>query len=305
MKYKILCTDGLSEVAIDKLKKLDLFEVVYEKSITHEDLLKKIPDFHGLIVRSASTVSKDIIEAGKNLKIVVRAGVGTDNIDANAASEKGISVSNTPDGNTRSTAELTFGMLLALSRHIPQAACLMSQGVWEKKKFSGTEVANKTLGLIGVGRVGREVAKRAIAFNIKVLGSDPFLTAEKFNEIGVKQSSLEDIYKNSDYISIHTPLTHETKNLITSRELSTMKKTVRIINCARGGIINEEDLAVALKNGTIAGAAIDVFTKEPYDKDIFRGLENIIMTPHLGASTKEAQDAVAIEAAEKIIQFFS
>lgn len=305
MTFKVLCTDNFSNEGIKEMKISPLLEVTFEKSLTHEQLLDKIPDYDALIVRSASHVARDIIEAGANLKIIARAGVGIDNIDIEAATEQGIFVVNTPESNTTSTAEHTFALLLALSRHIPQAARSMSEGHWEKKKFIGAEVANKTLGIIGMGHIGREVARRAKAFGMNVIAYDPYISDEQFEAHGVKSCTLDEIYKNSDYISIHTTLTKETANLISKREISLMKPTTRIINCARGGIINEEDLAKALKEKKIAGAALDVFSKEPYDKNSFKDLDNVILTPHLGASTIEAQEAVAIEAARAIIQFFS
>lgn len=305
MTYKILCTDGFAEAGLQELKNSPLLEVVFEKSLKHEDLLEKIPAFDGLIVRSASTVSRDVIERGGNLKIIARAGVGIDNIDVEAATERGIYVVNAPAGNTTSTAELAFTFLLSLARHVPQAAASMTAGQWEKKKFMGNEVANKTLGIVGLGRIGREVARRAKAFNMNLLIFDPYVREDQCSALGGKSATVHEICKSADFITVHTPLTKETENIIAWRELSMMKKTAYIINCARGGIINEEDLAKALKENVIAGAALDVFTKEPYDKPIFQGLENVILTPHLGASTKEAQNAVAVEAARAVANFFS
>ncbi len=304
MKYKVLCTDGFAGNGVELLKKCGLIEPTVEKSLTHEELLKNIGEYDGLIVRSASKVTKDVIEAGKKLKIIARAGVGVDNIDVGEATAHGILVINAPAGNTTSAAELTFGMLLSLARHIPEAAKAMSEGRWEKKKFQGSELAGKTLGIIGLGRIGREVARRAAAFKMNILGFDPLLAGEQFVSLGVTAATKENIYKGADYITVHTPLTDDTQNMITMNELKMMKKTAYVINCARGGIINEHDLAQALKDGLIAGAALDVFTKEPFEETIFRGLENCITTPHLGASTAEAQDAVAIEAATNVIQFF-
>jgi D-3-phosphoglycerate dehydrogenase len=304
MKYKILCTDGFSKVGLDEFKKVSFLEVTSIDKLSHEELVKKIADFDGLVVRSSSEVSRDVIEAGKNLKIVARAGVGTDNIDIDAATERGILVVNAPAGNSISTAELTFAMILAMSRHIPQASKAMGDGKWEKKKFRGNEIAFKTLGIIGLGRIGREVARRALSFKMKVLGFDPFLSKERFESLGVTKASLEEIYTTSDFITVHTPLSPETENLISAEELKKMKRNCRIVNCARGGIINEDDLAVALREGWIAGAALDVFSEEPFKGDIFKGLDNVILTPHLGASTSEAQDAVAREAASAIGQFF-
>ena len=304
MKYKILCTDGFSSAGVDELKKDSNLDVTFEKSLSHEELLKKIPKFDALIVRSASSVSEDVINEGKNLKIVARAGVGTDNIDIKSATKNGILVVNAPSGNTLSTAELSFAMLMSLCRNIPQAAASMKHKKWEKSKFKGVELAHKTIGVIGLGRIGKEVARRALAFKMDVLGYDPFLEAEKISDLGLKPATLDDIYKTADFITVHTPLTEKTKNLISFKEMQTMKKTARIVNCARGGIINEEDLAKALKEEVIAGAALDVYTSEPFDGESFKELNNCILTPHLGASTAEAQEAVAIETARAVSQFF-
>lgn len=305
MRYKILCTDGFANAGLDELKKNSELDVTFEKSLTHEELLQKIPAFNALIVRSASQVSKDVIEAGKNLKIIARAGVGTDNIDICAAAGRGITVINAPAGNTTSTAELTFGMILSLARKIPQAARAMAEGRWEKKKFQGVELAGKTLGIIGLGRIGCELARRAGAFDMKVVGFDPFITKDKLESLCVRHVPKEEIFRTADFITFHTPLTNETTNMVALPEMKTMKKTAYLVNCARGGIINEKDLAIALKEAIIAGAALDVFTTEPYEEPIFRALENCITTPHLGASTNEAQNAVAVEAAASVSKFFS
>ena len=304
MKYRVLCTDGFGAAGLERLRKDPNIEVEFKDKLSHDELLGIIDGFDGLIVRSASQVGRDVIEKGPKLKIVARAGVGTDNIDIDAATERGIMVVNAPAGNTTSTAELSFSMLLALARHIPQAAGLMAQGKWEKKRFKGNEVAHKTLGIIGMGRIGREVAKRARAFEMDVMGLDPYLPDEKFKALGVTKASLEEILTSADYITIHSPLTPETENMISAKEIAKMKPTACIINCARGGIINEGDLAEALKEGRIAGAALDVYTKDPYEETIFQGLDNCVLTPHLGASTSEAQDAVAVEAANAVAQYF-
>ena len=305
MTFKVLCTDGYGAAGIEELKKTPGIEVAFEKALTPEELLAKIPAFDALIVRSASKVTRQVLEAGKNLKIVVRAGVGTDNIDKKAAAERGIAVANAPAGNTTSTAELAFGMILSLARHIPQASASMHEGRWEKKAYMGTELSGRTLGVIGLGRVGCAVAKRALAFEMKVLGYDPIAKADMIEGLGAKPSSLEEIFKNSDFITVHTPLTDDTRDMIDAKAFAMMKPTARLVNCARGGIINEGALASALKENRIAGAALDVFTKEPFEDPIFRALPNCILTPHLGASTKEAQDKVAVEAAQRVIEFFS
>ena len=305
MAIKVLCTDGYGKAGIDELKKSTDLEVTFEKALTADELLAKIPAFDALIVRSASKVTRQVIEAGKNLKIVVRAGVGTDNIDKVAAAERNIAVANAPAGNTTSTAELAFGMILALARHIPQASAAMHDGRWEKKLFMGTELSGSTLGVIGMGRVGSAVAKRALAFEMNVLGYDPQIPANQISANGAKPATLEEIYRNADFITIHTPLTPETRDMIGAKEFAMMKPTVRLVNCARGGIINEGALAAALKENRVAGAALDVFTKEPFEDPMFRGILGAVLTPHLGASTKEAQDKVAVEAAQKVTGFFA
>lgn len=305
MTYRVLCTDGFSQTGIDDLNASPHIDTDFHDKLSHEELIKRIPDYDGLVVRSASEVTRDVIEAGARLKVIARAGVGTDNIDLKAATEKGILVVNAPAGNSISTAELAFAMIISLARHIPQAAKSMGEGKWEKKKFKGNELAYKTLGIIGLGRIGRELAARARAFKMNIIGYDPYLSDEHMESLSIANSSLDEILTKSDFISVHTPLTDETENLISKKEFAQMKPTACIVNCARGGIINESDLAGALHNGTIAGAALDVFSKEPYGSDLFSGLDNVILTPHLGASTSEAQEAVAREAAAAVVQFFN
>ena len=304
MTYKILCTDGLSQSGLKEIEESDVLELEFIETLPHDELVKKIENYDGLIVRSASKVTRDVIEAGKKLRIVARAGVGTDNIDLEAATEHGIFVINAPSGNTLSTAELTFAMILALSRNIPQAASSMAQGKWDRKRFKGSEVAYKTLGIIGLGRIGREVVLRAKSFKMNVVGFDPHLTDEQVESLGVKPLTKEALLKSADFITVHTPLTEKTENMISKEDFSVMKPGARVINCARGGIVNEKDLADALKQKKIAGAALDVYTKEPFEDPLFQGIENCIMTPHLGASTVEAQDAVASEIASYVNRFF-
>jgi D-3-phosphoglycerate dehydrogenase len=301
MAFKILCTDGYSTKGVDVLEKHGSFQVTNIKALTHEELLQKIPEFHGLIVRSSSDVSADVIAAGKNLKIIARAGVGTDNIDIAAATEKGIVVVNAPGGNTITTAEHTFAMLMSAARKIPQAYKSMQEGKWDKKSFEGVELKGKVLGLVGLGRIGREVAKRAQAFGMETIGFDPYLASEAAERANIKLMTLDELYVQADFITVHTPLTEETKGLISKPQMAKMKKTAILINCARGGIINEADLAEALKAGAVAGAALDVFTDEPIKDNIFKDLPNCITTPHLGASTKEAQISVAIETANAVV----
>jgi D-3-phosphoglycerate dehydrogenase len=234
------------------------------------------------------------------MKMFGRAGVGLDNVDVEAASKKGIIVVNTPGGNTISTAEHTFSMILALSRTIPQADASMKRGEWERKKFMGVELYGKTLGVVGLGRIGTEVAKRAIAFGMKILAYDPYLSAEKAKELGIESVDVKTIAKMADYITVHTPLTDDTKHIISDKEFDMMKKTVRVINCARGGIIDEAALVRALEAGKIAGAALDVFEAEPPKDSKLIKMDNVVLTPHLGASTEEAQVNVAIDVANTV-----
>lgn len=296
--FKILVSDPLAQEGIDLLKKVSEFQVDVKHKLPHEELKKIIKDYDALLVRSETKVTKDIIESADKLKLIGRAGVGLDNVDLEAASKRGIIVMNTPGGNTMSTAEHTMSLLLSLSRNIPQADASMRKGEWERKKFMGVEVYGKTLGIIGLGRIGSEVAKRALAFGMKVIAYDPFLSVEKAKELGVEVVELKGIFKRSDYITVHTPLTDQTKNIINNDTISTMKQGVRIINCARGGIIDENAIIEGIKSGKIAGAAFDVYEKEPPKENSLLSCERLVLTPHLGASTEEAQINVAVEIAE-------
>jgi len=297
---KILVSDPLSDEGLAILKKVREFQVDVKTELKPEALKEIIKDYDALIVRSATKVTKDIINAATKLKVIGRAGVGLDNVDLEAATQKGIIVMNTPGGNTISTAEHTMSMILALSRKIPQANTSTNlQGEWKRSKFMGVELYNKTLGIIGFGRIGREVAKRALSFGIRVVTYDPFLSKEIAEGLGVEVVELKDIFQRSDYITVHTPLTSETKHMISTGEFALMKNGVRIINCARGGIIDEQALADAIKEGKVAGAALDVFEKEPLPADSpLRNPDLVVLTPHLGASTEEAQVNVAIEVVE-------
>jgi len=299
---KILISDNISKKCIDILKKSGL-EVDVKTGMKPAELKACIGDYHGIIIRSATKLTSDIIDAAANLKVIGRAGSGLDNVDKTAATKKGIVVMNTPGGNTITTAEHTFALLVSLCRKIPQATMSMREGKWEKKKFLGVELFHKTLGIIGIGNIGSQVAKRAQGFSMNVIAYDPFLSEEKAGEMGVEKVNLHDVFKRSDFITIHTPLTAETKNLINKKTLTEMKKGVRIINCARGGIINEKDLYHALVEGKVAGAALDVFEKEPPDNNPLLSLDNVISTPHLGAATKEAQENVAIAVAEQVVDY--
>ncbi len=298
---KVLVSDSISQNGLDILKKAGL--EVDMKKLSPDELIREIKGYEGLIIRSATKVTSEVINAGDKLKVIGRAGSGLDNVDKEAATKKGIVVMNTPGGNTITTAEHTIALILSLARLIPQASSSMKVGKWEKKKFMGVEVYNKVLGVIGIGNIGGQVARRAQALQMNVLGYDPFLSQEKAKELGIELVDLTELYRRSDFITIHTPLTPETKNMINSDTIKTMKDGVRIINCARGGIVNENDLYDALVSGKVAGAALDVFEKEPPEGSPLIGLDSVICTPHLGAATAEAQENVAISVAEQIVDY--
>ncbi|MFH1269442.1 MAG: phosphoglycerate dehydrogenase [Candidatus Omnitrophota bacterium] len=296
---RILVSDPLSEEGLKILKEVKEFQVEVKTELKPEELKEEIGDYDALIVRSATKVTKEIIGAAGKLKVIGRAGVGLDNVDLEAATQKGIIVMNTPGGNTISTAEHTMSMILSLSRSIPQANASMKKGEWKRSKFMGIELYGKTLGIVGLGRIGTEVAKRALSFGMKVLAYDPFLSREVAEGLGIEVAELKDLLGRSDYITVHTPLTEKTKHIISNKEFEAMKKGARLINCARGGIIDEAALLNAIKEGRVAAAALDVFEKEPLpaDNELLK-LDNVVLTPHLGASTEEAQVNVAIEVAE-------
>jgi D-3-phosphoglycerate dehydrogenase len=295
---KILISDPLSDEGIRILKEVKEFQVDVNTGLKPEDLKKIIADYDAIVVRSATKLTKDIIEAATNLKVIGRAGVGLDNVDLEAATKRGIIAMNTPAGNTISTAEHTMSLILALSRNIPEANQSTKAGEWKRSKFMGVELYGKTLGIVGLGRIGTEVAKRAIAFGMSVIAYDPFLSVEVAKKIGVDVVELKELLSRSDYITVHTPISDETKGMISDKEFDLMKKTARVINCARGGIIDEAALARALEQNKIAGCAIDVFEKEPPTGSPLLKCATCLVTPHLGASTEEAQVNVAIEIAE-------
>lgn len=297
--FKILVSDQLSDEGLAILKQVKDFQVDVKTDLKPEQLKETVKDYHALIVRSATKATKEIIDAGSQLKVIGRAGVGLDNVDLAAATQKGVIVMNTPAGNTISTAEHTFSMIMALSRNIPQANSSTKKGEWKRSKFMGVELFGKTLGIVGLGRIGTEVAKRALSFGMRIMAYDPFLSQKVAESLGIEVMELGDLIAQADYITVHTPLTAETKHLISTEAFSKMKKGVRIVNCARGGIIDEAALIAAIKEGKVAAAALDVFEKEPVDpaSELLK-LDNVITTPHLGASTEEAQVNVAIEVAE-------
>jgi len=252
-------------------------------SLTHEELCRVIKDYDALIIRSGTKVRADVIEAAENLKVVARAGIGLDNVDVEAATKRGIVVMNTPDGNVITTAEHTVAMLLSMSRNIPQAMYSLKSGKWEKKRFQGKEVFHKVLGIIGIGRIGRVVADRALGLKMKVIAYDPYISEEVIHKMGIEGVSLDELLARSDYISIHTPITPETRNILNEDAFRKMKKGVFVLNCARGGVVDEKALYDAIQAGIVAGAALDVYSKEPPFDNPLLTLDQVVVTPHLGA----------------------
>jgi D-3-phosphoglycerate dehydrogenase len=303
---KILVTDSLAPEGLEVFKNADGFEVDVKIGLKPDELKKICGDYDGWVIRSGTKITAELIDAAKKLKVIGRAGVGYENIDADAATKRGIVVMNTPGGNNVTTGEHTVALMMALARHIPQAVASLKSGKWDRNKFVGVELCNKTIGVVGLGNVGRIVAERAAGLRMKVIGYDPFIAAENVARMGVEPGTLEDIFTKSDFISVHVPLTQETQSLINKAAFAKMKKGVRIINCARGGIVDEHDLAEAIKAGKVAGAALDVYVDEPPSAEHpLLKLDQVITTPHLGASTDEAQLNVAIAVAEQMVEFLS
>jgi len=299
LKSKVLVSDNLSEEGLNKLREFAEVDVLL--NLSEEELKERIADYDALVVRSGTKVTKEIVEAGTRLKVIGRAGVGVDNIDVGTATERGIVVANAPEANTISAAEHTIGMLLSLSRNIPTANLSLKSGKWDRKKYMGMEVNGKILGILGLGRVGNEVAKKAKGLGMRVVAYDPFISQAEARGIGVALLSFKDVLSTSDIITVHTPLMKDTYHMIGKDEFAMMKDGVRVINCARGGIIDEDALADAIMSGKVAGAALDVFENEPpVDCELLERQE-VIVTPHLGASTKEAQRAAAVIIAEEVI----
>jgi len=301
---KVLISDNLSPIGVQILEDAGL-TVDVKTGLAPEELKAIIPEYDGLVIRSASKVTEEIIEAAAKLKVVGRAGIGLDNVNIPAASKKGIIVMNAPDGNATTAAEHAVAMMMSLTRNIPQATSSMKDGKWEKKKFSGREVTGKTVGIVGIGRIGSIFAERAQGLKMKVIAFDPHMPKELVDKLGVELVSLDDLCRRADFISVHVPLTKETKHVISTREFSLMKKDCLFIDCARGGVVDEEALYQALKNGDIRGAGLDVFEVEPTTKENCKllDLDNFICTPHLGASTAEAQENVAVAIAEQIADY--
>ncbi|NEQ80006.1 MAG: phosphoglycerate dehydrogenase [Moorea sp. SIO2I5] len=296
---KVLVSDSIDQAGIDILSQVA--EVDFNPNLSPEELLTIIPDYDALMIRSGTRVTQEVIEAGKQLKIIGRAGVGVDNVDIPAATRHGIVVVNSPEGNTIAAAEHALAMMLALSRHISDANQSVKSNKWQRKLFIGTEVYKKTLGVVGLGKIGSHVATVARAMGMKLLGYDPFISVERAEQLGCRLVEMDLLLQESDYITLHIPKTPETAHLINDEAIAKMKPTARIINCARGGIIDEEALAKALKEGKIAGAALDVYESEPLGESPLRELgKEMVLTPHLGASTTEAQVNVAVDVAEQI-----
>jgi len=302
MNPKVLISDELSPAAIAVFKERGV-DVDVKVGLSKEQLEQIIGNYDGLAVRSATKVTEKIIAAGNRLRVVGRAGIGVDNIDTRAATTRGIIVMNTPYGNSITTAEHAISLMLALARQIPQADRSTQAGKWEKSKFMGVELFGKTLGVIGCGNIGSIVADRGIGLKMRVIAYDPFLSPERAIELGVEKVELAQLFQRSDFITLHTPLTERTRNIIDAKALAQMKPTVRIINCARGGLIDERALAEALKAGRIAGAALDVYEVEPARESPLFGLDNVVCTPHLGAATTEAQENVALQVAEQMSDY--
>jgi len=300
---KVLISDNLHEAGVAVLEAQPNIEVINRPGLKAEELKEVIKDVDALVIRSATKVTAELIAAAPRLKVVGRAGTGLDNVDIPEASKRGIVVMNTPGGNTITTAEHALSLMMALARNIPQAAHSMREGKWEKKKFQGTELFNKTLGIIGMGRIGSIVADRALGLKMRVLGYDPFINKEVAEKLGVELVSLDDLMARADFITLHTPKTKDTAKLLNKKAFKKMKPGVRIINCARGGLVDEGALLEALKEGKVAGAALDVYETEPPGRDFpLREMPNVICTPHLGASTEEAQANVAVAVCEQIVE---
>ncbi|MCU0878124.1 MAG: phosphoglycerate dehydrogenase [Pirellulaceae bacterium] len=303
---KILILDPIAQEGLDLLAAAPGIEFVVRTGLKGDALKQALADADGAICRSGVTITAESLDGNRRLRAIARAGVGTDNIDKQAATRLGIVVMNTPTGNTLSTAEHTFTLMLALSRRVAEAYHTLLAGKWDRKTFMGTQLADKTLGIVGLGRIGQEVAKRAQAFQMRVLGYDPFLSAEGAAKLGITRvETVRDMLPQVDYLTVHTPLTPETTNLIDREAIALMKPGVRLVNCARGGIYSEEALVEGLKSGKLGGVALDVFLEEPCTNSPLFGMPNVICTPHLGASTEEAQTQVAVEAVELLIGYFT
>ncbi len=303
-KPKVLVSDSLSETAVQIFRDRGI-DVTFDPSIgkDKDKLLAVIGDYDGLAIRSATKVTERVLEAATNLKVIGRAGIGVDNVDIPAASKKGVIVMNTPFGNSITTAEHAVAMMFAVARQIPEANASTHAGKWEKSRFMGVELTSKTLGVIGAGNIGSIVIDRAHGLKMKVIAYDPFLSEERADKLGVRKVGLDELLAQSDFITMHVPLTDKTRNILSAENIAKLKPGVRIINCARGGLVDEDALATALKEGRVAGAAFDVFATEPATASPLFNLPNVVVTPHLGAATTEAQENVALQVAEQMSDF--
>ena len=300
---KVFVADDVNNDKLAPLREAG-FNVVKETKLAPEELALRIKDADGVIVRSATRITADLMDKAEKLRVIGRAGVGVDNIDVKAATQRGIVVMNAPDGNTITTAEHTIALLVSIARNVPQAHAKLQAGIWDKKSFVGVELNGKTLGVIGLGRIGKHVAKVAKGFGMKIFAFDPFVSPEQAKDFGFELGSLDEVFANADFLTIHTPVTDETRNIIGAEAFAKMKPGVRLINCARGGLVDETALLEAIENGTVAGAALDVFSQEPLDENSpLLNNDKIITTPHLGASTTEAQEGVALTVAEQMRDF--
>ncbi len=303
---KIIVLDKLAQEGLDLLETAPGITYEVRTGLKGADLREALAGSEGAICRSGVKITADVLEGNRRLKAIARAGVGTDNIDKTAATRQGVIVMNTPTGNTISTAEHAFALMLAMSRNVAPAYQSLLEGRWDRAAYTGTQLADKTLGIVGLGRIGQEVASRAIAFGMRVIGYDPFLSAERAVELGIEPvASVDEMLPRVDYLTVHTPLTAETRNLIDTPQLQKMKRGVRLVNCARGGIYNEQALVEGLKSGHLGGVALDVFEEEPCPTHPVFGLPGVVCTPHLGASTEEAQTQVAVEAVQLLVNFFA
>ncbi|MSQ30907.1 MAG: phosphoglycerate dehydrogenase [Dehalococcoidia bacterium] len=300
---KVLVADSIAQEGIDLLRKHHDVEV--KTGLNEEQLCAAVKDAAALVVRSATTVTAKVIAAGIHLEVIARAGVGVDNVDVDAATEAGIVVVNAPLANTMSAAEHTFGLMLALARNIPQGHASLQAGRWDRGKYMGIELSGRTLGIVGLGRIGTEVAKRARAFEMRVLAFDPYVSDERFSALGIERRTLDEILQEADFVTLHTALQAETRALINAERLAGARKGIRIINAARGALIDEEALAAAVESGQVAGAAIDVFSEEPAVGNVLTKSDKIVVTPHLAASTIEAQDRAGVDVAEQVIDILA
>ncbi len=303
---KVIVLDNIAQEGLDLLDAAEGIEYDVRTGLKGEELRLALNEYEGAICRSGVTITPESLEGNRSMRAIVRAGVGTDNIDKPSATRHGIVVMNTPTGNTVSTAEHAFSLMLGMSRNIAPANQSLIEGRWDRKKFMGTQLAGKTLGIVGLGRIGQELAKRAQAFEMKVVGYDPFLSAEQAAKLGIELfDSVHDFLPSIDYLSVHTPLTPETKNLISTKEIEMLKPTARLVNCARGGIYDEAALVQGLKDGQFAGVALDVYPEEPCKENPLFGMDGVLCTPHLGASTEEAQTQVAVEAVHLVTNYLT